>query len=584
MLLLCAVCAGFARDVLTAHEAAYTPPPLPAFLQPAPLAPGVRAGPPGSEGTPRLVVAEKWQFPSYVDHGGWWGDWVRQRHFSMLLWLGFAAAVYHYGYDQLAEWWKGTQFFQVSELVGKKEYPPATVPKTRFSDVVGCDEAKNEVAEIVEFLKNPEKFDRLGGRMTRGLLLLGPPGTGKTLLARAMAGEAGVPFFAVTGADFEEKYTGVGAKRIRELFEAAKRHKRAIIFIDEIDAVGGKRTHSEYDDGDPSCINELLNQMDGFASSSGVIVIAATNYKEKLDSALVRPGRFDRHVTVPVPDIKGRRDILQLYAHKMKLDPAVDLNRIARGTVGMTGADLFHLLNSAALRASTLGRPAVTTADLEYAQDHVMLGSARVSGVMSKEMRKHLAYYNAGKALLTLRTPALPPIHRVTIMQRGESLGQTSHTRATDDDRTSQAYREMVGELDLRMAGRAAEELVYGPDEVSSHARSDLAQAHDLARRMVSTLGFGAHHGPRSHSSSDLAEGTSNKAKAELDAEVKTMLEASHQRALTVLRDNQTELHRVAQALQEYETLDANQVQQACSGQPITPSVPPPETTTIAKA
>lgn len=222
---------GFARDVLTAHEIAYTPPPLPSFLQPPSLAPGLSAGPPGSEGTPRLVVQERWQFPTYVDHGGWWGDWATQRNFSVLLWLGFAAAVYHFGHDQLLEWWKGTQIFQVSELIGKKEYPPASVPKTRFSDVVGCDEAKSEVAEVVEFLKNPEKFDRLGGRMTRGLLLLGPPGTGKTLLARAMAGEAGVPFFATTGADFEEKYTGVGAKRVRELFEAAKRHKRAIIFI-----------------------------------------------------------------------------------------------------------------------------------------------------------------------------------------------------------------------------------------------------------------------------------------------------------------------------------------------------------------
>jgi len=454
-----------------------------------------------------------------------------------------------------------------------KSFAPSPPPSTRFTDVCGCDEAKADLADIVDYLKNPEKYTKLGGKMPKGILLLGPPGTGKTLLARAVAGEANVPFFAVSGSDFEEQFHGLGAQRVRTLFASARRLKRAIIFIDEIDTIGGKReTHpADVADNDRAVLNQLLSEMDGFATAPGVIVIAATNYAETLDPALLRPGRFDRHVVVPLPDIKGRREILELYARRLKLAPDVNLGLLARGTAGMTGADLSQLLNAAALRASACNQTQVSVADLEHAKDTVRMGLARPSGVLSPEMRRHLAYYHAGRSLVSLHTRASLPVHKVTLMQRGESLGAVSLLPTSDEDQTSSSYAEMLARLDQHMGGRVAEELVYGEDEVSTHAAADLQAAASLARQMVMQYGFGASHGPVADRADDpgFAERASDASKRSVDAEVKALLDTAHARAVKLLRRHQAELHRVAEALIAHETLDGQELKAVAAGQPI---------------
>jgi ATP-dependent metalloprotease len=396
---------------------------------------------------------------------------------------------------------------------------------------------------------------------------------GKTLLARAVAGEANVPFFAVSGSDFEEMYQGLGAQRVRTLFSAARKLKKAIIFIDEIDTIGGKRSVQLLDvaDHDRSVLNQLLSEMDGYVSTPGVIVIAATNYAETLDPALLRPGRFDRHVVVGLPDIKGRREILEYYGRKLKLDPKVNLGVLARGTAGMTGADLSQLLNAAALRASANNQSVVTLADLEHAKDTVMMGVARTSGVLTPEMRRHLAYYHAGRSLVSLHTTHSLPVHKVTIMQRGEHLGAVALQQDSDDDRTSSSYSEMLAQLDLHLGGRAAEELVYGVDEVTSHGTGDLSRAASLARTMVMEYGFGARHGPVSDNAEDpsFAERASDATKSSVDAEVRALLQASHARARALLARHQEELHRVAEALIKHETLDGRELKLVAEGKEI---------------
>jgi ATP-dependent metalloprotease len=343
----------------------------------------------------------------------------------------------------------------------------------RFADVVGIDEAKDELEEIVMYLRDPAKFTRLGGELPKGLLLMGPPGTGKTLLAKAVAGEAGVPFFYTSGSEFEEVFVGVGAKRVRDLFKEAKARAPCIIFIDEIDAIGGSRQLREQQNMKMT-LNQLLVEMDGFEQNSGVIVVAATNFPEGLDKALVRPGRFDKHVAVPLPDVRGRNQILELYAGKTKLAADVDLKTLARGTPGMSGADLHNLINQAALKASQDGHDSISTRVLEWAKDKILMGAERRSAVISEETKRMTAYHEGGHALVALKTPGADPVHKATVMPRGQALGMVM--QLPEGDQTSMTRQQMLAKLDVCMGGRVAEELIFGEDQVTSGASSDIQQ------------------------------------------------------------------------------------------------------------
>ena len=342
-----------------------------------------------------------------------------------------------------------------------------------FKDVVGIDEAKSELEEIVMYLKDSKRFTRLGGKLPKGILLTGPPGTGKTLLARAIAGEAKVPFFYTSGSEFEEMYVGVGARRVRDLFEAAKAKSPCIIFIDEIDAIGGSR-HLKEQSAMKMTLNQLLVEMDGFEQNNGVIVIAATNFPDSLDSALTRPGRFDKHVDVPPPDIGGRKAILELYAKKIPVSADVDMEQLARGTPGFSGAELYNLVNQAAVKASKDGLKAVGMAAFEYAKDKIMMGAERKSAIISPETMRMTAFHEAGHALVALKTDGCDPIHKATIMPRGRSLGMVM--QLPDGDQTSMTRKQMLARLDVCMGGRVAEELVYGAENVTSGASSDIMQ------------------------------------------------------------------------------------------------------------
>jgi ATP-dependent metalloprotease len=360
--------------------------------------------------------------------------------------------------------------------VGSKHVQEADGDKSavRFEDVKGVTEAKAELEEIVLYLRDPSRFTRLGGKLPRGLLLTGPPGTGKTLLAKAIAGEAGVPFFYASGSQFEEVYVGLGAKRVRELFEAAKKKSPAIIFIDEIDAVGGNRRLKDQSSLKMT-LNELLVQMDGFDENNGIIVIGATNFAESLDDALLRPGRFDKQVTVPLPDVGGRKEILEMYAKKTKIAPDVDLEVLARGTTGFSGADLFNLMNQAALKAAVDGLPHVTMTVLEYAKDKILMGAERTSAIISPETAKSTAYHEAGHALVAVMTPGAMPVHKATIMPRGRSLGMVGFL--PEGDQTSESLKQMLAMMDVSMGGRVAEELIFGADQVTSGASADIQMA-----------------------------------------------------------------------------------------------------------
>eukprot|EP00658_Telonema_sp_P-2_P051451 TRINITY_DN3951_c0_g1_i4.p1 TRINITY_DN3951_c0_g1~~TRINITY_DN3951_c0_g1_i4.p1 ORF type:complete len:626 (+),score=158.62 TRINITY_DN3951_c0_g1_i4:114-1991(+) len=362
-----------------------------------------------------------------------------------------------------------------------------------FTDVHGMDEAKQELEELVAFLKDPASFTRLGGKMPKGLLLTGQPGTGKTLLARAVAGEAGVPFFSACGSEFEEMYVGVGARRVRDLFAAAQAKAPALIFIDEIDAIGSARNPKDQQYAKMT-LNQLLVELDGFNQVEGVMVIAATNFPKLLDPALVRPGRFDRHVHVAVPDIQGRSQILEFYLDKVKCAEEVNVNQIARGTPGFTGAELSNLVNLAAVRAASQGDEAVTTAQLEYAKDKIMMGAERKSAKMTDKVRELTAYHEGGHALVAYFTKGAHPIHKATIMPRGQALGMVHQLPETDV--VSVSAEEMRAELDVCMGGRAAEELIFGADKVTSGASSDLERATDVARRMVTLYGLSDKIGP----------------------------------------------------------------------------------------
>lgn len=427
----------------------------------------------------------------------------------------------------------------------------------RFDDVKGCDEALAELQEIVMYLKNPSKFTRLGGKLPRGLLLTGQPGTGKTLLAKAIAGEADVPFFYSSGSQFEEVYVGLGAKRVRELFEAAKKKSPCIIFIDEIDAVGGSRKLKDQS-ALKQTLNELLVQMDGFDDNNGIIVIGATNFRESLDEALLRPGRFDKHITVPLPDVGGRKEILEMYAKKTKLDQNVDLNILARGTTGFSGADLCNLMNQAALKASVDGLSGITMSVLEFAKDKILMGAERKTAVITKETAKCTAYHEAGHALVAVMSDGAMPIHKATIMPRGSSLGMV--TMLPEGDQTSQSVKQMKAMMDVAMGGRVAEELILGKEETTSGASSDIASATNIARNMVTKYGFSDEIGLVRYGGSTGQEHASEETRNKIDSEVKKLTDASYNRAKEILTKYSKQHHMLAQTLLEYETLTGDEV------------------------
>ncbi|MCU0908118.1 MAG: ATP-dependent zinc metalloprotease FtsH, partial [Rhodobacteraceae bacterium] len=415
--------------------------------------------------------------------------------------------------------------------------------RVTFDDVAGIDEAKDELEEIVEFLRNPQKFSRLGGKIPKGALLVGPPGTGKTLLARAIAGEAGVPFFTISGSDFVEMFVGVGASRVRDMFEQAKKNAPCIVFIDEIDAVGRSRGvgYGGGNDEREQTLNQLLVEMDGFEANEGIIIVAATNRPDVLDPALLRPGRFDRQVQVPNPDIKGREKILGVHARKVPLGPDVDLRIIARGTPGFSGADLANLVNEAALMAARVGRRFVTMEDFESAKDKVMMGAERRSMVMSEDEKKLTAYHEAGHAVVGLTVPQHDPIHKATIIPRGRALGLV--LSLPERDQLSVTYTKYTSKIAMAMGGRVAEELIFGKENVTSGAASDIQQVTRIARAMVTQFGFsdqlghidyaneresylGAYNGPSN---------TSPETQQKIDAEVKRLVDEGYATATRIL-------------------------------------------------
>lgn len=429
-----------------------------------------------------------------------------------------------------------------------------------FSDVKGCEEAKAELEEVVQFLRAPERFTRLGGKLPKGLLLMGPPGTGKTLLAKAIAGEAHRPFFYASGSEFEEMFVGVGAKRVRELFASAKRHAPCIVFIDEIDAIGGKRNPKDQRFLTMT-LNQFLVELDGFQSSDGIVVIAATNFPESLDKALVRPGRFDRHVVVPVPDVRGRTEILELHTEKIPLEEDVELEIIARGTPGFSGADLANLVNMAALKAAIEDFGAVAMSHLEHAKDKILMGAERRSVLLSDETRQTTAYHEGGHALCCLYSEDALPLHKATIMPRGQALGMVA--QLPKKDMTSMSKAQMIAKLVVCMGGRAAEEFIFGPERVTSGAASDFQQATELAEAMVTQYGMTDEMGMVMYNK----EKESGKTRAAIEEQVRRLMDNAFAQAKDILRTHEKELHRLANALLEHETLTSDQVKLAVKGE-----------------
>ncbi len=449
--------------------------------------------------------------------------------------------------------------------------------KVTFNDVAGIDEAKDELEEIVEFLKDPQKFGRLGGKIPKGALLVGPPGTGKTLLARAIAGEAGVPFFTISGSDFVEMFVGVGASRVRDMFDQAKKNAPCIVFIDEIDAVGRHRGagYGGGNDEREQTLNQLLVEMDGFESNEGVILIAATNRPDVLDPALLRPGRFDRQVQVPNPDIQGRTKILNVHAKKTVLGPDIDLRIIARGTPGFSGADLANLVNEAALMAARAGKRFVAMIDFENAKDKVMMGAERRSMVMTDEEKKLTAYHEAGHAIVGLNVPQHDPIHKATIIPRGRALGLV--LSLPERDQLSVTRTKYKSKIAMAMGGKVAEEMVFGPENVTSGASSDIQQITKIARAMVMQFGMSDNLGnidyaneqqtylgptsPGSHLGPETQE--------KIDIEVRKLVDEGYATAKNILKKEKKQLDLLANGLLEYETLTGSEITQVLSGKPL---------------
>ncbi len=454
--------------------------------------------------------------------------------------------------------------------------------KVTFKDVAGIDEAKEELVELVDFLKNPKKFQDIGGRIPKGCLLVGSPGTGKTLLAKAIAGEANVPFFSISGSDFVEMFVGVGASRVRDMFEQGKKSSPCIIFIDEIDAVGRNRGIGLGGGNDEreQTLNQLLVEMDGFEANEAVIIVAATNRPDVLDPALLRPGRFDRQIVVPIPDLNGRESILNVHAKKVKLAPDVDLKIVARGTPGFSGADLANLVNEAALLAARKNRKVITTAEFEEARDKVMMGSERKSLKMSDEEKRLTAYHEGGHAIVGFYLPDSDPIHKATIMPRGRALGMVM--RLPERDRFSMTYAKMKADLAVAMGGRVAEHIIFGSEKVTSGASSDIMQATKLARAMVSEWGFSDKIGPVYHAeSTDQYLGANSRSKANsndtaniIDHEVKRFVEDAYNVAKAILEKHLDQLHSLAQALLDYETLTGEEITNLLGGKGISRAKP----------
>ena len=437
---------------------------------------------------------------------------------------------------------------------------------TTFADVAGVDEAKEDVAELVEFLSEPSKFQRLGGRIPKGVLMVGPPGTGKTLLAKAISGEAKVPFFSISGSDFVEMFVGVGASRVRDMFEQAKKQAPCIIFIDEIDAVGRHRGggHGGGNDEREQTLNQLLVEMDGFEGNEGVIVIAATNRPDVLDKALLRPGRFDRQVYVSLPDIRGREQILKVHARKVPLEDTVDLSILARGTPGFSGADLANLVNEAALFSARGDRRVVTMEEFEKARDKIMMGAERRSMVMSEKEKTNTAYHEAGHAIIGRLVPEHDPVHKVTIIPRGRALGVTQYL--PEEDRYSMNRRQLFSQLCSLFGGRIAEELIGGFDGVTTGASNDIERATQMARNMVTKWGLNEKMGPILYGEDDSQVPGSGNAhysedtSREIDQEVKLILTEAYAKATKLLEEHRDVLEAMKDALMEYETIDADQV------------------------
>ena len=443
--------------------------------------------------------------------------------------------------------------------------------KVTFNDVAGVEEAKEEVEEVVEFLKDPRKFSRLGGKIPRGCLLVGPPGTGKTLLARAIAGEAGVPFFTISGSDFVEMFVGVGASRVRDMFEQGKKHSPCIIFIDEIDAVGRSRGAGLGGGNDEreQTLNQLLVEMDGFDTNEGVIIIAATNRPDVLDPALLRPGRFDRQVVVSNPDLIGREKILKVHAKKISIAPDVNLRTVARGTPGFSGADLANLVNEAALLAARKNKRIVTFQEFEEAKDKVMMGAERRSMVMSEEEKRLTAYHEAGHAIVTLNEKAAYPIHKATIIPRGRALGMVM--QLPERDEVSQTREQLHAQMAIAMGGRVAEEIIFGEDKVTTGASSDIEQATKRARAMVMRAGLSKEMGPVAYGENEeevflgrsvaRQQNMSEETARKVDSEIRKFVDMGYERARKVLTEKIDDLHKLAKALLTYETLTGSEIE-----------------------
>jgi cell division protease FtsH len=453
--------------------------------------------------------------------------------------------------------------------------------KVNFNDVAGCDEAKEDVEELVEFLRDPSKFQKLGGKIPRGVLLVGSPGTGKTLLAKAIAGEAKVPFFSISGSDFVEMFVGVGASRVRDMFEQAKKHAPCIIFIDEIDAVGRQRGaglgggHDERE----QTLNQLLVEMDGFEGNEGVIIIAATNRPDVLDPALLRPGRFDRQVVVPLPDVRGREQILKVHMRKVPLGDDVKPAILARGTPGFSGADLANLVNEAALFAARANDRTVRMEYFEQAKDKIMMGSERKSMVMSEDEKKLTAYHEAGHTIVGLKVPDHDPVYKVSIIPRGRALGVTMFL--PEDDRYSYSKQHLESQLSSLFGGRIAEEMIFGKDKVTTGASNDIERATDIARNMVTKWGLSEKLGPLTYSEDEgevflgrsvtqhkhMSDDTAHT----IDKEIKGLIEKNYSRSEKILKENIEILHNMADALIKYETIDQDQIKALMKGE-----IPPP--------
>ena len=453
--------------------------------------------------------------------------------------------------------------------------------KTTFADVAGCDEAKEEVGEIVDFLREPKKFQNLGGKIPKGILMVGPPGTGKTLLAKAIAGEAKVPFFTISGSDFVEMFVGVGASRVRDMFEKAKKNAPCLIFIDEIDAVGRQRGaglgggHDERE----QTLNQMLVEMDGFEGNEGVIVIAATNRPDVLDPALTRPGRFDRQVVVGLPDVKGREQILKVHMRKVPVAPDVDAMTLARGTPGYSGADLANLVNEAALFAARTNKRTVTMVEFEKAKDKINMGPERRTMIMTDKQKESTAYHEAGHAIVGYLVPEHDPVHKVTIIPRGRALGVTFFL--PEGDQISISQKQLESKLSTLYAGRLAEDLIYGEENISTGASNDIKVATNIARNMVTQWGFSDKLGPILYAEDDgevflgrsmaKAKHMSDETAHVIDEEIRAIVNRNYGRARQILIDNMDILHAMKDALVKYETIEEEQIKQLMNRQPVTP-------------